>query len=93
MLRQRGRRLRDGVGEAIVGDLRLHSLLRGSEVHRMAQLCARDARGSKEVLLLDPLYQPELVAMGADALLIRGFESADGTGYVQEWHCVLEGAD
>ena len=38
----------------------------------------------------DPLYEPELVAIGNGSLLLRGFESAQGTGYVQEWHCILE---
>ena len=36
-----------------------------------------------------PLYEPELVAIGSDALLLRGYESANGVGYVQEWRCEL----
>ena len=88
-LRRRGRRLREAGGEALVGDLQLHALLVGSVMHRVVQLRARDERGSREASLLDPLYEPELVALGAESLLIRGYESADGAGYVQEWHCVL----
>lgn len=88
-LRLKGRRVKDGLGEGIVGDLRLHSMVVGTEVHRIAQLCGRTPRGSREDLLLDPIFEPELVAVGAEALLIRGFESAGGAGYVQEWHCVI----
>lgn len=88
-LRRRGRKLREAGGEGLVGDLQLHSILVGSVMHRVAQLRARDERGSREDSLLDPLYEPELVAVGAESLLIRGYEAADGAGYVQEWHCVL----
>lgn len=90
-LRRRGRRIREGGGEGVLGDLQLHSVLVGSVMHRVAQVTARDDRGSREEMLLDPLYEPELVAVGAESLLIRGYESADGAGYVQEWHCVLLG--
>ena len=73
-----------------VGELHLHSILRGSESHRVAQLRAADPRGSRTEDLLPPLYEPELVAIGHDGLMLRGFESANGTGYVQEWRCVLQ---
>jgi hypothetical protein len=86
-LRRRGRRIRDGGGEGILGELQLHSILIGSVMHRVANLNARDEGGSREQPLLDPLFEPELVALGAESMLIRGYESAEGTGYVQEWHC------
>ena len=35
-----------------------------------------------EAELLPPLYSPQLVAVGSDALLFRGFESDGGTAYV-----------
>ena len=88
-LRRRGRKLREMGGEGLTVDLQLHAILVGSVMHRVVQLRARDERGSREYSLLDPLYEPELVALGAGSLLFRGFESADGAGYVQEWHCVL----
>ena len=47
-------------------------------------------RGSRTEDLLPPLYEPELVAIGHDGLLLRGFESSNGTGYVQEWRCVIQ---
>jgi hypothetical protein len=31
------------------------------------------------------LYEPVLVALVADGMRFRGFESVDGTGYAQEW--------
>jgi hypothetical protein len=40
--------------------------------------------------LLPPLYSPELIAVARQALLLRGFQSDDGTAYVQEWRCVVE---
>ena len=88
-LRRVGRRYTHHDQESIVGELHLHSIMQGTTSHRVAQLRAREARGSRGEDLLPPLYEPELVAVGADALLLRGFESSNGVGYVQEWRCVL----
>ena len=88
-LRCRGRRIRGGSGEGLLGELQLHSILIGSVMHRVANLSVRDDRGSREAQLLQPLYEPELGAVGAESMLIRGYESEEGTGYVQEWHCVV----
>jgi hypothetical protein len=90
VLRRNGRRWQDRNAEGIAGVLRLHSITLGSETHRVAQLCARAIRGSRDDELLPSLYSPELVALGDGALLLRGFESSNGTGYVQEWRCVLD---
>jgi hypothetical protein len=86
-LRQRGRHTPwtehpDGVD----GDLRLESLLRGTELHTVARLCATLAEARE---LLPALHSPELVALGNGALLLRGFQSHDGACYVQEWRCVV----
>ena len=90
VLRRNGRRWRDREEEAVAGMLRLHSVTLGSETHKVAQLCSRDGRGAKTETLLPPLYSPELIALGNGSLLLRGFESAAGVGYVQEWRCVIE---
>lgn len=89
-LRRVGRRYTHHDQESVVGELHLHSILRGSESHRVAQLRAADPRGSRTEDLLPPLFEPELVAIGHDGLLLRGFESSNGTGYVQEWRCVVQ---
>lgn len=68
----------------------LHSITVGNETHRIAQLCARVLRSSKEEQLLPQLYSPQLIALGSESLLLRGFESFNGVGYVQEWRCVME---
>lgn len=88
-LRRVGRRYTHHDQESVLGELHLHSIMQGTTSHRVAQLRARELRGSRGEDLLPPLYEPELVAVGADALLLRGFESSNGVGYVQEWRCVL----
>ena len=90
-LRSRGRRSpRTEDPEGVAGELQMHSMLRGTELHTVARLCARTQRSIHEQELLPPLYSPELVALGKGALLLRGFQSIDGTAYVQEWRCVFE---
>lgn len=89
-MRRVGRRYTHHDQESILGELHLHSIMRGSESHRVAQLRSADPRGSRTEDLLPPLYEPELVAIGHDGLMLRGFESANGTGYVQEWRCVVQ---
>ena len=89
-LRRVGRRYTHHDNESVAGELHLHAIMRGTETHRVAQLRGRDPRGSRSDDLLPPLYEPELVAVGSDTLLLRGYESSNGTGYVQEWRCVLE---
>lgn len=91
-LRRNGRRFHDRGQEFVQGELQLHAIMRGHETHRVAQLRARDVRGSRSADVLPPLYHPELVAVGNGALLLRGYESQDGAGYVQEWRCVIESA-
>jgi len=90
VLRRDGRRWEDRNAEGVAGSLRLHSVTIGSETHRVAQLHSRASRSSNDQQVLPPLYGPELIALGADSLLLRGFESSHGVGYVQEWRCVIE---
>jgi hypothetical protein len=90
LMRKRGRRLASHGDVGIAGELRLHSITSGTELHTVAQLCARIDRGSRETELLPSLYAPQLVAVGTDSLLLRGFEPNDGAAHVQEWHCKLE---
>jgi hypothetical protein len=61
--------------------------MHGTVTHRTLQLLALDTLSSRPGDVLPPLYEPELVALGSNAFLFRGFESADGAGYVQEWRC------
>ena len=91
VLRQRGRRShRSDELEGVPGDLRMFSMVHGSEMHTVARLCTRTDRSSTDRELLPPLYSPSLVAVGERALLLRGFQSIEGAAYVQEWRCVLE---
>ena len=89
-LRRVGRRYAHHDIESIAGELHMHSVMHGTQSHRVAQLRGHDPRGSRAEDLLPPLYEPELVAIGADAILLRGFETSNGVGYVQEWRCVLD---
>lgn len=89
LLRRSGRRFHDRDRECVEGELRLDSTMSGHEMHRVAKLKAMVVGGSRGSELLPPLYEPELVAIGENALLLRGFESAGGVGYVQEWRCEL----
>jgi hypothetical protein len=89
-LRQGGRRTaRSENGEGVAGDLRMYSMVHGSEMHMVARLCYRSDRSSNDRELIPPLYSPELVAVGEGSLLLRGFQSIDGAAYVQEWRCVV----
>ena len=90
LLRRSGRRFHDRDQESVEGVLRLDSTMNGHQMHRVAKLSAPASRGSRGAELLPPLYEPELVAIGHEGLLLRGFESANGTGYVQEWRCVIQ---
>jgi hypothetical protein len=90
-LRQRGRRTtRAENGEGVRGDLRMYSMVQGSEMHKVARLCYRSDRSSNDRELVPPLYAPELIALGEGSLLLRGIQSDEGTAYVQEWRCLLE---
>ena len=90
-LRSRGQRTHRSEEQAgVAGDLRMYSQVHGSEMHMVARLCTRTERSSTDRELLPPLYAPELVAVGERALLLRGFQSLDGTAYVQEWRCLME---
>ncbi|HET9577747.1 MAG TPA: hypothetical protein VFP44_07950 [Usitatibacter sp.] len=90
-LRKNGRRTeRLELADGVPGDLRMYSLVQGTEMHRVARLCTRTDRSSNDRELLPPLYAPQLVAVGDRALLLRGFQSVDGAAYVQEWRCLLE---
>jgi hypothetical protein len=91
VLRQRGRRTHAADRtEGVPGDLRMYSQVLGSEMHKVARLCTRTDRSSQDRELLPPLYSPELVALGERSLLLRGFQSIDGSAYVQEWRCQVE---
>ena len=54
----------------------------------MPRICAFNS-APKEVDLLPVLFEPELIAVGNGSMLLRGYESAGGVGYVQEWRCDL----
>ena len=66
-------------------------MMSGSETYTVLQLCSRKPLSSTDEHLLAPLYSPQVVAIGADSLLMRGIESHSGAGYVQEWYCVIDG--
>jgi hypothetical protein len=90
-LRQHGRRGNRADNQpGMCGDLRMYSIVRGSELHVVARLCYLSDRSSNDRELAPPLYSPELVAIGENTLLLRGFQSIDGAAYVQEWRCVIE---
>jgi hypothetical protein len=87
VLRRQGRAFRDRDAEGIEGALRMHSIVRGARLHRVAQLCRRGVNSAREEELLPALHQPELVSVDEGAIVLRGFEVCDGAGYVQEWRC------
>lgn len=87
LLRRQGRSFRDRDREGVEGALRMHSIVRGGRLHRVAQLCRRGVNSAREEELLPTLHQPELVGVADGAIVLRGFEVCDGAGYVQEWRC------
>jgi hypothetical protein len=90
LLRQRGRRTqRADTHEGVEGNLQMSSTVYGSESHATVTLRPLVAHGVRDPELLPPLFSPHLVAVGNDAMLLRGFEAENGTAYVQEWRCVI----
>ncbi len=90
-LRRGGRRVaRPDMQPGVPGDLRMFAIAHGEEMHRVARLCTITDRSSRDRELLPPLYAPELVAVGDRSLLLRGFQSVDGSAFVQEWRCVFD---
>jgi hypothetical protein len=87
VLRRQGRVFRDRDAEGIEGALRMHSIVRGERLHRVARLCSRAANSSREEQVLPTLHQPQLVCVDESAIVLRGFEVSDGAAYVQEWRC------
>jgi hypothetical protein len=89
-LRQRGRRT-GGYGslapQGIAGSIGMYTQLHGDR-----SIAAATLKGSapKEPDLLPPLYEPVLVALTNQGLLLRGYESVEGAAYVQEWRCEFE---
>ena len=89
LLRRRGRRLKERGGEGLPGTLAMHSITHGNSLVRVATLTTTQERGSKQTDVIPPLHEPELVAIGQESVLLRGYEAEDGAGYVQEWMCVI----
>jgi hypothetical protein len=87
-LRRAGRRYHDRSQEGVEGHLRVHATMTGQQASKVARLCA-ESGAPRDTDLLPVLYEPELVAVGNGSLLLRGYESAGGVGYVQEWRCEL----
>ncbi len=85
-LRRHGRRVAEygTASHGLAGDLTLSTTFGDKGAYAVATL---KAGAPKDPDLLPPLYEPVLVAVGGTGLLLRGFESADGASYVQEWHC------
>jgi hypothetical protein len=91
-LRDRGKRTRRAESfEGVEGELQITSTMHGIELHTSARLCARIELSVHDKDMLPPLYAPVLVALGRESLLLRGFQSEDGSAYVQEWRCVIGG--
>jgi hypothetical protein len=89
-LRENGRRTRRAdASEGISGDLQVAATMHGTELYRVARLCARRDLSAQDVDLLSPLYSPELVAIGTESMLLRGYEASNGVGQVQEWHVTV----
>lgn len=89
-LRLRGRRTRKAEAhEGVEGELQITSTMHGSEIHPSARLCARVELSIHDEDVLPPLFAPVLIAVGRESLLLRGFQSDEGTAYVQEWRCVV----
>lgn len=63
--------------------------MRGSESYTLVQLTSTVAMSIHDVELLPPLYSPQLVALGNDALLLRGFEAETARRTCRSGTCCL----
>jgi hypothetical protein len=91
LLRRNGRRVRE-TDECFRGTLLVDATMQGGTLYTAAHLRETVLRGSNQEDVLPPLFEPVLAAIGEGVLLLRGYESRDGAGFVQEWRCVLEHA-
>ncbi|MEP7259751.1 MAG: hypothetical protein ABI669_01080, partial [Usitatibacter sp.] len=90
LLRRNGRRVDPREDRCFNGTLMVDATVQGHAIFSAAHLRQQVVRGSHQEDVVPPLYEPVLAAIGAGVLLLRGYESRDGAGYVQEWRCVLE---
>jgi hypothetical protein len=86
-MRQRGRRAKRDGGEGVLGNLTMSATQHGGANIAQMTLTALDERRSRASELAPPLFEPIMVAMGGSAFMLRGYELAEGTAYVQEWRC------
>jgi hypothetical protein len=89
--RRNGRPLQDRGQEGVTGDLQMSGVMHGSETYKSVALRGKnDPRGAFGKDVLPPLFEPELVTLGNEAMLLRGYESSGGAAYVQEWYIKFE---
>jgi hypothetical protein len=90
LMRIRGQRLARYVDEqdfTYEGNLHTASLLIKDERYEYATL--RTGLPTDVSARLPPdLFEPVLVCIGNEGIFLRGYEGAQGTGFVQEWYIV-----
>jgi hypothetical protein len=89
-LRNLGRRLPENEIHGLpglLGELQTAQIHQGNSSYGVAHLM--DPESPIPSPLLPDLFEPTLVFIGPQALLLRGYEKVDGRAVMQEWRCEL----
>lgn len=92
-LRDRGRRLKRGEWpEPVVGDLELSLMPETNARRPLKKLDLFGNPGTVRQSLLLPLFDPQIISMDANGMVLHGMQldTRDGAIYehMQVWHCV-----
>lgn len=90
-LRQNGRRVKRQGEPDMSGELSMHTMS-GTSVYSVLQLLRNNGSGKPAVIAT--LYEPQLISVGHNAMLIRGIETIGegdaAASVLQEWACRIE---
>ena len=90
--RRNGRRTKERGAEGLAGEIRMQTVMVAGESVTSVHLARRTSMSCWDEDLIAPLYEPNLVAIGDNSLLLRGYEATESGSHVQEWHVLMEAA-
>jgi len=89
--RRNGSRTKERGAEGLAGEIRMQTVMVAGESVTSVHLARRTSMSCWDQDVVPALYEPRLVAIGHDSLLLRGYEAAADGSHVQEWYCVIAG--
>ena len=89
-LRLNGRRTKERGAEGLAGEIRMQTVMVAGESVTSVHLARRATMSCWDADMIPALYEPNLVAIGNESLLLRGYEATESGSHVQEWHVMIE---